>query len=84
MSLKLDTKYIPLYRSLKHNNNISSQEYNHNEIDKEYSLIDELGAYKIIGYKKDYSKKIGESRVTIDKVYSDFLDMWRELTDGQK
>ena len=49
--------------------------------DAEYPFIDDNGAYKIIGYEKDYTKVIGETTIVLDKIYSEWIDIWNELTN---
>lgn len=81
----LNTKYIPLYRAYKHNQNINIDDctkyYNDKKTDTEYPMLDDNGqAYKLIGYQKDYTKKINEHHQTLDTMYSEWLNVWRELS----
>lgn len=83
--LTLNTKYIPLYRAYKYNPNISiadcAKYYNDKEIDDEFPLIDTNGqAYKILGYQKNYNKKVGETKQTLDVIYGEWIDLWNELS----
>jgi len=81
----LNAKYIPLYRAYKNNPNISTADctkyYNDKKTDIDYPVLDNSGqACKIIGYQKDYTKKIREHYQTLDTVHSEWLNVWRELT----
>ena len=81
-SIYLDPKYIQIYRNFKKNNNVDiSKYYDNMKTDAEYPFIDDNGAYKIIGYEKDYTKVIGETTIVLDKIYSEWIDIWNELTN---
>jgi len=83
-SMKLDTKYIQIYRKYKKNKNMDiSKYYDHMKIDNEYTYADDNGAYKITDYEKDYNKVIGKNTQTIDKISVDYINIWNELT-GKK